>query len=478
MKSSQSNHSVGPHCGSASNLLNSSRKLNALARTHGFLQRIGSKLKLTPRRLVQALVASALSGHHSLRQLAFEVGLLLAPGDTYSKQALWERIDEGSVDFVKAVVAKALEQSIAAIVPLQLSSLPGVLRILVGDSSTFRFHPCLREHFPGASNQHGVKCAQNRFQLCLDLIGGNWLQAQSDPYNRNDRSAAGDIVKTLVQKGDLIIRDLGYAVIPVFAAIKEKGAFFLSRLNTSAALYDQKGERIDLLALARRATPVVGDTLSMRIYLGKQHRLRCRLVLRNEGENVGAKRRRTLNKLSKRQGSKHSEDYLKLQNWTLMVTNLEESAAEVCQVCELYRLRWRIENLFKIAKSQTKLNKLLAHRSNPHHIELLLWGWVLAMVHLGMRGVFAMAEIKPGADGSTEVEVVERSVFRAMERLLQLAVLSIELAATGSLEELLRRYMVQIDYHDRYEKRRKRVSLPQRMSKIFIDDSAAERTLP
>jgi len=163
------------------------------------MQRQSANLKLKPKILIKALVASVLSGFYSLRQIAIEVGLLLNDA-TYSKQALWDRLDENTVGFVRAVVGEALQQSIQSVLPLQLKALPGVRRILVGDSSTFRFHPSLREHFPGGSNQHGVSCAQNRFQLTFDLLGGKWLQAQSDPYKRNDRSAAGDIVSSLVQK--------------------------------------------------------------------------------------------------------------------------------------------------------------------------------------------------------------------------------------------------------------------------------------
>jgi len=430
------------------------------------MQRQSANLKLKPKILIKALVASVLSGFYSLRQIAIEVGLLLNDA-TYSKQALWDRLDENTVGFVRAVVGEALQQSIQSVLPLQLKALPGVRRILVGDSSTFRFHPSLREHFPGGSNQHGVSCAQNRFQLTFDLLGGKWLQAQSDPYKRNDRSAAGDIVSSLVQKGDLIIRDLGYAVLPVFAAIAEKQAFFLSRLNTRAALYDEQGKRLDLLSLARRKVQGVGSSLSMTVFIGKQQRLRCRLVLRNEGEKVGNKRRRNLYKQAKRQGVTHSKAHRDLQNWTVMVTNLGESVASVDQICELYRLRWRIENIFKVAKSQTRLKRLLKHRSNPHHIDVLMWGWVLSMVHLGMRRVFAMSEFESAGNTAIKVEAIEHSVFKSMERLLQLTVLEIELKATGSLSELMRRYRTQLSYHDRYEKRRERMPLPQRMCRIF-----------
>ena len=264
----------------------------------------------------------------------------------------------------------------------------------------------------------------------------------------------------MLKAGDLLIRDLGYASIGVFEEIAAMKAWFLSRMIPGAVLFEAaSGTRLDPLALAREKAPRPGDVCSVPVLLGVGKRLPCRLVIRNDGERVGSERRRCLAKEAKRRGTAPAKPYLKLQNWTLLVSNLDEGAASSEQLLALYETRWRIENVFKLAKSETKLSKLVGHRSNPHHIDLLLWGWILAMVEFGKMGFFATIESRLRSDGRSECVPVERSIFKAMERLLEIAATAIELAAAGSLAELMRRTMAQIEYHDRYEKR-ERKSLP------------------
>ena len=461
---------AGPRSGELFSNLKSARFLNATARSVGFLKR--KTTKLTPMVLIQALIACVLSGRCSFRRLAFEVGLFLDSGEggqpgTYSKQAFAKRIGAPAVAFVKKVVADSIRRSALGSRQTAIEGLKGVKGVLVGDSSVFTFHPSLRSHHPGSSNQHGVATAQVRFQLVFDLLGGRWLQGEPRPYRENDRSAARQILQGVLKAGDLLIRDLGYASIGVFEEIAAMKAWFLSRMIPGAVLFEAaSGTRLDPLALAREKAPRPGDVCSVPVLLGVGKRLPCRLVIRNDGERVGSERRRRLAKEAKRRGTAPAKPYLKLQNWTLLVSNLDEGAASSEQLLALYETRWRIENVFKLAKSETKLSKLVGHRSNPHHIDLLLWGWILAMVEFGKMGFFATIESRLRSDGRSECVPVERSIFKAMERLLEIAATAIELAAAGSLAELMRRTMAQIEYHDRYEKR-ERKSLPALIGRVL-----------
>ncbi|MEM1295185.1 MAG: IS4 family transposase [Verrucomicrobiota bacterium] len=451
-------------------------KLNALARITGFLKRQAKKL--TPAVFIQAVLVCAASGRCTFRDLATEIGILT--GFTYSRQALWERIGSASVDFLKGAVALALKENAKSIPSLKLKNLPNVTRILIGDSSVFTLHPRLYQDFPGGSNHiEGQHSAQCRFQLVFDLITGKWLQTKLDPYARNDRAAAWDIVDHVIEQGDLIIRDLGYAVTGCLQAIADKGAYFLSRLNTVAAVLDETNQRIDLLALARSKAPNAGDSCSAWVKLSKTEQLSCRLILINEGEEVGNTRRRRLNRDSKRRGSSHTKDYLALQNWTLLVSNLGEESANETQFKELYRIRWRIENIFKLAKSQTSLAKMAAHHSNRHHVELMIWGWILFMIGLTQRGVFAIATLNPlpksdNGDQFFEARGTDQSIFKAIAKIIEWTRLQIELTAVGSIEELTRRLEEQCRYHDRYDKREDRISLPRRFELALT----GEYTLP
>jgi hypothetical protein len=438
--------------------------IQKIARSSGWLRRASSDRALTPAIFVQALVASVASGQRSLRALAVEVGLL--SGRTISKQGLSKRIDASAVKFLKQVTARALRQIAGSATELG-GQIAGVRRILVGDSSTLPLHPTLSEHFPGATNQTDKVAAQVRFQLTFDLLGGRWLQAALDPYPRNDKSAALDIVKTVVEAGDLIIRDLGYATIESFRAIGKAGAYFLSRLPPVVGAYDPGdpgGRMLDILTLARTRAPRPGDTYSREVELGAEQRFGCRLVIIRVPKEVGDQRRRKLNEEAKRRGSKaHRKAYLALQDWMVFVTNLDEQQASDAQLHELYQLRWRIENIFKLSKSQTDLLKVAGHRTNRYHAEALIWAWLLMMITLSGQGIFRLC-------GEGGRDVVEVSIFKSIDKVLRWFVFGIEQACAGSIPELMRRLAKQQEYHDGYEKR-SRITMADRLKMAMEPDS-------
>jgi hypothetical protein len=469
VSNSKPNNSVGPQRGSTSKLPLSSCQLNVLARKSGFLVR--KARKLTPGVLIKALVATVSSGGRTLRELALEVGL--QRGETLSRRGLWKRLGEGAATFVEAVAGKTLAQAAGLIESLKLAAMPQVKRVLVGDSSTWNLHARLREHYPGGGNQHSEGGAQCRFQLTFDLLGGTWLHARIDPYRRNDRKAAMDIVGSILRKGDLLIRDLGYAVTEVFEAIDQLGAFFLSRLNTTAAVLEGPKRPLNLLELARKKAPQPGDFFSMSVRLTHKLALPCRLIIVNEGEEAGNTRRRRLKAEAKRQGFNHTKEYRKLQNWTLLVTNLPAESAGEKQLRELYWVRWRIENIFKVAKSHTALKKIAAHNTNVNHLRVLLWGWILLMVLLSMKNLFAMVLFVPQIGppghppGPDPFLPIEQSIFTAMDKMLRWVALSIELDAAGSIDALMRRLQIQSQYHHRYVKQHNRITLPDRLANLL-----------
>ena len=439
--------------------------IDKFARQSGWLRRIAPGKNLSPVIFIQALITAVACGQRSLRELAIEVGLL--SGKSISKQGLSKRINASAVEFIKQVTAEALRS--AACSAQQLSGqIDGIMRILIGDSSTIALHSSLAEHFPGATNHTDKTTAQLRFQLTFDLLGGRWLQAALDPYKRNDKSAALDIVGTIVRAGDLIIRDLGYATIKCFRAIEDKSAYFLSRLVPNVRVSDIAGQELDILELARAYAPVPGDTFTKRIRLGADEHFDCRLVIIKVPKEIGDKRRRHLNEEAKRRGKKpHRKSYLALQDWMIFVTNLDEGQASNAQLHELYQLRWRVENIFKLSKSQTALLKVAGHRTNRYHAEALIWAWLLMMVTLSGQGIFRLC-------GSGGREIIEASIFKSIEKIVQWFALGIEMACAGDIATLMGRLTLQQEYHDRYEKRQ-RISIPKRLARAL--DSAPNRLL-
>jgi Transposase DDE domain len=80
--------------------------------------------------------------------------------------------------------------------------------------------------YGGGSNETSTY-AMARVQLRMELQTEKIHNISIRHYAENDTVFASDIL-SIVQEGDLIIRDLGHFVIDVFEKIQRKGAFFIS----------------------------------------------------------------------------------------------------------------------------------------------------------------------------------------------------------------------------------------------------------
>jgi hypothetical protein len=204
-------------------LLNSSVGLEKLARKSGWWKRRARKI--FPIDFIRGVLLAVSECEASLRLLATSIGL--HSDETISKSALWERINPEAVEFFKSVLAGLIASQGGAAGKL-IAGLEGICRIVVHDSSLINLHRRLAEQFPSTSNQHGFVNAGLRLQAVFDLITGEPLELSLRPYRRQDQTASSDILR-LVEKGDLIIRDLGYLVPKVLEQIVQRGAHYISR---------------------------------------------------------------------------------------------------------------------------------------------------------------------------------------------------------------------------------------------------------
>ena len=217
-------------------------------------------------------------------------------------------------------------------------------------STTILLDSKLAEHFPGNKNQSHQKTAILKIQACYDLLAERFCQLSFSPYTTNDQKASVDIL-AMIQRGDLIIRDLGYFVLSVFAQIQQLGAYFLSRLKYNVTIYELDGEtKIDLLKLLKKY-----GKLDIDVIIGAEEKLHARLVALPVSEQVAAERRRKAKRDCRNNPSKQ---HLALLGWNILITNVKRDQLDVEQLVKLYGCRWRIEIIFKSWKSHFNLENV------------------------------------------------------------------------------------------------------------------------
>ncbi len=424
-----------------------------------------------------------------MRLLASAVGMRLdsIPGDkqtddhrcnTVSKQALWERVDSEAVDFFQEILGELLRDS--GFATGDREALPGVGRIIVEDSSKIDLPDHLADEFPASGSYNGYRGAGLRLQGAFDLMSGDALRLELTDYYRQDCTAAHDILP-LLRSGDLVVRDLGYLVNKALNAITAKSAHFLSRHQTRRVLsHCEKdgGAKIDLVKYLRDKAPRSGDTIDLDVVLGRADdrdapQVECRMVVVRLPDEVVEQRLRKVHREEKRRGKQKSDEAKALLGWTILITSLDRETASVERLVEVYKLRWRVEIIFKSLKSYTPLEPIVRHRSNSNHLRTLLHAWLCLVVVGAGTGAFGLVKSHCG-----KVKTNLVSLLKTMPRVFEILYMSLLVSCSAHFRELLKKVLAQSEYHDRYEARNKRTNMAAMVeSALNITDKTSLTTI-
>ena len=207
----------------------------------------------------------------------------------------------------------------------------------------------MAERFPGPANKYSEQYASMRIEGLVDLLSQSCLGFSISGFTRNDQRASADILEC-AKPGDFVLRDSGYFSLRVFDAMIQKQIDFISRLRQCTNLYDLDHNRIDLLDLLQG-----NNTLDQWILVGLTNRTKLRIVASKLPEHVASQRRRKA-RLDRDRRLNHSKRYMRLLDWNILVTTVPQQHLSSQEVTATYRLRWRIETMFRAYKSIFKID--------------------------------------------------------------------------------------------------------------------------
>jgi hypothetical protein len=317
------------------------------ARDSGFRQRDS---KLGGAAFAQTLVFANLS--HPSATLEDLAQTAAAAGVTVTPQAFDQRFTPQAADYLQRVLAATVEQVVAAdavVLPL-LRQFQGVY---LEDSTTVALPDALRDQWPGCgggnADDEGTQAAikfQVRLDCCTGRLHGPLPSAATVPDQR------GALPTDDLPAGALRIADLGYFSLDVFQRLQQRGVYWLTRWQPGTDLFTATGQKLSLVTYL---TQQAGKVVDVPLRLGATHRLPCRLVAFRVPKPVAAKRRRRLLKKAQRKSRTASPTALALCDWNVFLTTVPTSLAGAAAVSVLARLRWQIELLFKLWKSDAHL---------------------------------------------------------------------------------------------------------------------------
>jgi hypothetical protein len=320
----------------------------AAARDSGFRER---ESKLGGAVFAQALVFGCLD--NPLPTLDDFAQAAAGAGCSATPQAFQGRFTPEAADFLRRVLACAVAKVIAAPEPSTLGLLARFSAVSIQDSSKVVLPDCLAELWRGngGSTDDGTASAV-KLQVRLDLRQGQL----TGPFLEHGRASDQRCVLQTdeLPRGSVRITDQGYFDLDEFVRLDGIGVYFLSRLLTVTAVFDEAGRRLDLLSWLRRRQ---SDVTDVAVRLGVERRLKARLIAIKVPRKVYRQRRKRLLADSKKRGKAVSEERLQLCRWTLLVTTIPQALASTAEVVVLARLRWQIELLFKVWKSDVGLGR-------------------------------------------------------------------------------------------------------------------------
>lgn len=304
---------------------------------------------------------------------------------TISRVALHLRFTVQAVEFLLACLKVVLEYSVRP-VSITPTALDAFKRVLIFDSSSWDIDPKLKHALPGSGG--GASDANCKLQAGYEYKSGSLGFFALTEGIKPDQAYSNNLAD-LVEKGDLMLTDLGYFTLSVFQQITRKGAYFLSKLLIGTTLLNaDTSEKIDLHSTLRRC---VGNTLEINIIMGNdKHPVPCRLIGFRATKKIADARRRKLLKEAKKKGRTPSQNHLALCDWTLFVTNAPTEMLPVSIVFSLYRLRWQIELIFKQLKSVLRIhssNTAKEYRLKCEILGKLIMAVIIHGIHSSLNAI-------------------------------------------------------------------------------------------
>jgi hypothetical protein len=316
-----------------------------LERPTGFVAR---RSKVTGVRFVQMVVLACLERADVTLEDMVAVGEAL--GVAVSGPGLNQRIDDEAVALLDQVLTGAVAAGVCA-PGSDCALFARFSAVHIEDSSYLSLPPALADAWRGAggnASQAGAKVL-----LDYDYLSGHLAAVEMVEGVCADQ--ASRLAQTLAEPESLHLFDLGFFSQYRLAELHAGGSYFVSRLQYQTALYTLDQRRIDLEAWLTHCPEAQWEVA---VLLGATVKLPVRLLAQRVPQAIAEQRRRKAKALAKRRGRTLAPQTLRLMEWNLFCTNVPPAWWGLEQVLAVYKLRWQVELLFKLFKSQAGLDQI------------------------------------------------------------------------------------------------------------------------
>jgi hypothetical protein len=279
-----------------------------------------------------------------------------------SPEALHQRMNKRALAFLQEMSRQALAKVQALENVCEDGLFASFTKVYIGDSTGFGFPESLKDRFPGSGGSAAKAGA--KIQAVWEYKHSVFAHFALTPWNIPDQKYIEHVV-ALARKGALFLFDLGYFKITALALIAQAGAYFLTRLNHQANLFEEVNGQLSPLDIVSFLKTIEGNMLEKHIYIGTKELVGTRLIASRVPDQVVNERRRKARKNAKKKGYTPSKAHLELLAWNLFISNVPSTIWKTETIVKGYPIRWQIELIFKSWKSYLHVASINTKKATP-----------------------------------------------------------------------------------------------------------------
>jgi hypothetical protein len=336
-------------------------KADELGRSTNFIQR---QRKFTGSNFASSLVFGWLGDEHAslsvLKQAFAEQHVLV------SRQALAQRFTARSVAFMHALLEEVLGIMMPSGDPQPHHSLAPFSGIYVTDSTTVKLPDIMQDYWE-ATEGAGLKLS-----VCWDLQGGQLTHVQLHDARDHDRSVA--FLNAPWPADALFEADLAYFKLDYLAELTAQNVYWLMRYKMGTALFDDNAQPVQLDTYLQPLAD--GETWCVPMQLGLNHHLPVYLVAQRATTEQAAYQRKQLQDYESRKQTTASPQRWALCDYLIYIHTIPPTLADPQRVMAIARLRWQIELLFRLWKTDFDIDGW--RTENPYRILCELYAKLIA----------------------------------------------------------------------------------------------------
>lgn len=301
------------------------------------------------RSLLFAFMGNTSPSESGLARSAFTQELKISP------QGLNNRFTKEGAEFLKMVLDKAMVEVVYSDKLLNIDVLNRFTNIDICDTSIVGIPDAFTNIYKGTGDKSNKdNAAAMKFDVSIDMkSGGIKMHIVQGVMADNTTPSAIEYGEV----GSLQLRDLGYYDLDRMKIQNQKGIYWISRFKTGTKTFEVDGTPFDLPAYLKTLNKDGIHKVEKDILVGNKQKIPCRILIFKLNEKEVQERVRKKYRKAAINGTVPSAEALELCSWSIFISNVPKEKLTLDECYAMYRVRWQIENIFKLWKDECKVDE-------------------------------------------------------------------------------------------------------------------------